>query len=488
MKKKTGTKKLMALGMLTVSMLITPNLSSAIDKVDQEFYPYAPSLLKWEKSKAGFTAPEKCAECHPQQYEEWTGSMHALAFKDPVYQGELSKAVKAVGHDIARQCEGCHSPVGVVTGEVKSPGLKGLSSVALNGVSCDICHSIKDHTGWQTPYHQPENGSFIMSPGKETAGVVTLTKYGPYKPDDGCGEGFHECVEQPLHKQTELCANCHQVHHYKTHTPLESTYREWKDGPYSVKNIACQDCHMVDYNTFVRSADDFKKPERGEFRHYFNGANFLLYSLLEKAAQKSGDAALAANAKNKYEMAVARLKAAADVEVMPIYRDNTLAEIKVRVYNKRAGHNLPTSLTNIRQIWLEMTVKDQSGKVVMTSGTVGKNGSLPEEARLFNTDGMDNGFHLRVNPWEIIAFSRNDTIPPKGYKDVYYGLSAPKAKGPLSVEVKLRYRQAEQEIAHALLGAVPADIDLAATYGLTKMPDMPVIDMVEKTVPINPTK
>jgi len=414
--------------------------------------------------------------------------MHALAFKDPVYQGELNKAVKAAGHDIARQCEGCHSPVGVVTGQVKGPGLTGLNSIALNGVSCDICHSVKSHTGWQTPYHQPENGSFVMSPGKETPDGVVLTKYGPYAPEEGCGEGFHECVEQPLHKTTELCANCHQVHHYETHTPLESTYREWKDGPYSVKNIACQDCHMVDYDTFVRSADEFKKPERGEFRHYFNGANFLVYYLLEQAAKKGGDEALAANAHSKFELAVARLKAAAEVEVMPIYRDNKLAELKVRVHNKRAGHNLPTSLTNIRQIWLEMTVKDQDGKVIMTTGTVGKDGELPEEVRLFNSDGMGDGFHFQVDPWKVISFSRHETIPPKGYKDVYYGLAAPQAKGPLSVEVKLRYRQAEQKIAHALLAAVPSDIDLAATYGLTSMPDLPVVDMVEKTVSVPATK
>ncbi len=176
------------------------------------------------------------------------------------------------------------------------------------------------------------------------------------------------------------------------------------------------------------------------------------------------------------------------MEVLPIYRDNKLAELKVRVHNKRAGHNLPTSLTNIRQIWLEMTVKDQNGKVIMTTGTVGKDGELPAEARLFNSDGMGDGFHFQVDPWKVISFSRHETIPPKGYKDVYYGMSAPQATGPLSVEVKLRYRQAEQKIAHALLAAVPTDIDLAATYGLTSMPDLPVVDMVEKTVSVPPTK
>jgi len=65
-------------------------------------------------------------------------------------------------------------------------------------------------------------------------------------------------------------------------------------------------------------------------------------------------------------------------------------------------------------------------------------------------------------------------------------VSAPQAKGPLVVDIKLRYRQAEQEIAHALLGAVPKDMDLAAIYGLTSMPDLPIVDMVSKSVKINP--
>lgn len=457
-------------------------------QLDTKLFPYAPSLLNWEKSKAGFTPPETCAECHPDQYQEWTGSMHALAFQDPIYQGELSKAVKAVGPEVAKQCEGCHSAAAVVTGEVKGPGLTGLSPMAMAGVSCDVCHSVKGHNGWKTPYHQPENGSLILSPGKETKDGVVLTKYGPYKGEEGCGGGFHDCVESPLHKTTDLCGSCHQVHHYQAHTPIESTYREWKDGPYGLKDIACQDCHMVDHETFLRTADKLQKPQRGEYRHYFSGANFLVYYLTEQAAKKAGNEELAANAHQKYEMAVKRLQAAADLEVSPIYRNNRLAELKVRVKNIRAGHNLPTSLTNIRQVWLEVTAKDKNGKVLMTTGTVDAKGELPPEARVFNSEGMGDNFHFAIDPWQLVSFSRHDSIPPKGYKDVYYGLTAPEASGQVAVEVKLRYRQAEQKVAEALLAAVPADIDLEKIYGLKKVPTLPVVDMVQKKVNISARK
>lgn len=54
-----------------------------------------PSLIKWEKTTAEFTPPDVCGGCHERQYKEWTGSVHNIAFQDPIYQGELNKAVKA---------------------------------------------------------------------------------------------------------------------------------------------------------------------------------------------------------------------------------------------------------------------------------------------------------------------------------------------------------------------------------------------------------
>jgi hypothetical protein len=66
-----------------------------------------------------------------KQYKEWAGSVHSLAFVDPIYQGELSKAGKAVGHEVTRQCEGCHSPAGMVTGEIQGAGNSGLNEMAL---------------------------------------------------------------------------------------------------------------------------------------------------------------------------------------------------------------------------------------------------------------------------------------------------------------------------------------------------------------------
>lgn len=470
---------LQGLAGLCLSLLLVSGGSAApaVFDYDREFYPYYPSLIKWNKSTAEFTPPAICGGCHEKQYREWTGSVHYLALKDPIYQGELNKAVKAVGHEITRQCEGCHSPAGMVTGEIKGAGLKGLSDMAINGVSCDICHSISGVTHWQTPSHEPENGSFILTPGVSGKEGPTLVKRGPKPPIKGCGGGFHDCEESTLHLQADLCASCHQVYHYDAHFPLEATYLEWKHGPYAQKGILCQDCHMVDGATFRKSADEFRKPLRKEYTHSFTGANYLLYFLGSAAATRANDKELADNLRGKYQAAIDRLQGAAAIEIEPLYRDKALHEVRVRVKNLRAGHNLPTSLTNVRQMWLEVTVKDEAGQLLFASGTVAPDGSLPENTRMFNSDGMGKDFHFSVDPWVVTAFSRHDTIPPRGYKDVYYGLKLPAGLKGANFAAKLRYRQADQAVAEALLGAVPKDIDLKEIYGLDKVPSLPVVDM-----------
>jgi len=224
-------------------------------------------------------------------------------------------------------------------------------------------------------------------------------------------------------------------------------------------------------------ADQFYHPERSEYRHYFNGANFLLSFLGSAAAKRAGNAELAEATMKQYAMAVERLQSAAGLEVTPAYHDGRLTEVQVRVKNLRAGHNLPTSLTNVRQMWLEVTAKDQDGRVLMSSGSVQADGTLPDNTRMLNSDGMGKDFHFAIDPWVVTAFSRHDTIPPRGYKDLHYGLKVPEGVKEVKLEVKLRFRQADQKVAEALLAAVPKDINLEQVYGLTKVPALPVVDM-----------
>jgi hypothetical protein len=184
-------------------------------------------------------------------------------------------------------------------------------------------------------------------------------------------------------------------------------------------------------------------------------------------------------------MAIDKLKSAAALEISPVYHDGALAEVRVRVKNIRAGHNLPTSLTNVREVWLEVTVKDAAGRPVITSGLLDEHGSVEAGTRMFNSDGMGADFHFAIDPWVVTGFTRHDTIPPRGYKDTYFGVGPVKKKGPVTVEARLRYRQADQKVAKKLLQAVPADIELEKTYGITASVTVPVVDMATATASFN---
>jgi cytochrome c554/c'-like protein len=465
------------------AIVLAAGASAAADAgsmpVDRSLYPYYPTLVQSSPSKLGFLPPEVCSGCHADKYREWRGSMHAIAFQDPIYQGELNKAVRVIGHDNARNCEGCHSPAGVVTGDIKGAGLDGLGPVARAGVSCDVCHSVSGVSHAKTPTGLPENASLILSPDRDTDKGTVRVKRGPFPPSPGCGAGFHECQESPLHLTAELCASCHQSTHYEAHTPLGSTYTEWKASPYAQKGVQCQDCHMVDIKTFQRVADRLERPKREEYRHFFNGANVLMYSLGEAAARRAGDEDLASAFRLQQTMAVERLQSAADLELNPVYRDGALAEVKVRVKNLRAGHSLPTHLTNIRQMWLEVTAKDASGKVVMKSGGIAPDGRLEADTRTFGSEGQDENFKPAVDPWAVKLLSRIDTVPARGYRDTYFGVPSPTG-GAITISARLRYRQASQDLAQEILANEPKDIDLDKVYGLNEIPALPVVDMVVK--------
>lgn len=194
-------------------------------------------------------------------------------------------------------------------------------------------------------------------------------------------------------------------------------------------------------------------PKRDQmYTHEFVGANAVVTDLL--------------GAKGHAAIAVQRLQNAASIalELPEQATAGNIVKFKVRVRNETAGHNLPTSLTDMRQIWIEV-VASAGGKEVFHSGALDGAGSVDPEAAMFNAQAVDKDGHHTVKPWEIVRFESNTSIPPKGSTAVPYSFELPNdAKGPLALRATLRYRSYDQGLANMLLG--PA------------APKIPVIDMV----------
>ncbi len=187
-------------------------------------------------------------------------------------------------------------------------------------------------------------------------------------------------------------------------------------------------------------ATKFSKERENIVTHEFVGGNFTVTALL--------------GADKHAKIAEGRLKSAAKVELTLPEKatEADIARFGVRVHNIGAGHNLPTSLTEVRQVWLDVKVTDSAGKILYRLGDLDEKGNIAAGTDLFGVEAVDKEGHHTVKPWEIERFTYNNTIPPKGYADRNYAFLVPKgATSPLKVEVTLRYRGYPQALADFLL-------------------------------------
>jgi hypothetical protein len=332
-----------------------------------------------------FINPETCKECHYEIFEQWENSMHNLAHKDPVYN-KISQFLRKGLTDKqeileAETCVKCHTPVGYVTGFPKkiSDDLSKTPSIATLGIQCDYCHSAEK-------IKQMYNNGLMLKPGfgEDDPGV----KQGPF---DDSEPDFHEAAFSKMHTDSTICGTCHDVKHVAFGTDLETTYTEWKNSPYNssdpAKKIACQGCHMYQRPGIPAtgstprpenpgSATDDSKIRPHIFTHYFIGANTAVPEIF--AGQ------------NKAAMAVERLQNAADLTVDTSRLEQN--KLDITVINSGAGHSIPTGVGDLRQVWLEITIKDKDKKTVFQQGGLDKNHELDCNTIMFRTVfGDENG-------------------------------------------------------------------------------------------------
>ncbi|MCL1139266.1 multiheme c-type cytochrome [Shewanella pneumatophori] len=405
-----------------------------------------PELKQWRDSNT-------CKGCHPRQWNGWQGSMHSIAFIDPVFQAEWAMGEKETNGAAKNLCGGCHTVLGTVTQTVEFKSESGkfggftTQAIANQGVSCEVCHSVVDTNMQHTAMGEHGNASLEIANDK--------VKRGPF--DDAKPRG-HKAEYSELHTKSEFCANCHNVFNpVHDNFALEHTYDEWKKSPYAAADIQCQDCHMVPVETAMRVADEMLPAKKLE-EHRLGGKAARggpVRSLVHDHGFVGGNAVIAPllgvkNGQAHADEAVKRLKSAAALEAKVTGSANAPV-LEVTVFNRRAGHDLPTSLTFIRQIWLEVIVRDVNGKELLRSGTLTAENALPEGTVIFQDTAVDVHGKSEHKPWKVASFSVQNTIPAKGSKTVKYPFSLPAGVTDYSVETKLHYRSFDQSVADLLL-------------------------------------
>jgi len=400
-----------------------------------------------EEAKREFIDATVCRGCHATIYHEWSGSLHSLATKDPIYARAarlfLSEAKRPRDLAEAESCVKCHAPLAVIVGEIA--GVSGevgdLKGVYAQGVTCDLCHWMEKALGVGDARYQlappPERGQ----PG---------TRFGPYRDAES---PFHGASFSPLQRSAESCGTCHDVSHVSNLLPIEQTYSEWVRSPYytgdPATTVICQDCHMRQQpgrpstGMTERPLRPGKAAIMGRERahaptHFFVGANAAV------PAMHGSDVHV--------KLAAERLEYAARLELAAKrVPGESLARVRVKVWNDGAGHYLPTGITQLREMWLELEVEDASGRQVFASGQPDGSGDLPEGARIFHTIlGTPQGRPtLNIALADRVLFDKR--IPPKGYVEEEFSFAVPQdAALPLSAKARLRYRSASQKVARLL--------------------------------------
>lgn len=366
-----------------------------------------------EASVDAFEGPEGCG-CHAAFLDQWRKTMHSQAVTDPLYRFKLDKGNEQTDGAIGPFCEACHSPAAAMFGEL---GQDEYSPVAMEGVVCDVCHQVSANT--------------------EPIGNISLewildgTKRAQF---DDAFSPAHATAYAPVHETAEFCGSCHQVIHPVNGLVLEGTYTEWKNGPYSGEGIVCQDCHMTP-GPGVTKPNPGKAAAGGPDRDHiytmtFAGGNVGL-----------GDA----------DLAEERLQAAAEVAITApeILEAGATSEVKVRITNVGAGHYLPTGLTDVRRMWLEVVAMGPDGETT----EVGR--------REFHTVLHDADGNSPAEIWFAVGVESDDRIPPRESVEQAWEVTMP--DGPMELRATLYYRSAPEEMAEAAGVDIPTTTMTQAT-------------------------
>ncbi|MCG8420455.1 MAG: cytochrome c family protein [Proteobacteria bacterium] len=337
--------------------------------------------------------PESCESCHPQHFEEWSGSMHAYAADDPVFLAMNARGQEETDGELGDFCVQCHAPMAVRTGAT-TDGLN-LDDVPqhLKGVTCYFCHSVVAVEGTHN------NPLTLADDGVMRGGIR-----------DPVSNDGHRMAYSPLHdrestESSALCGSCHDIV-----TPagvaIERTFREWKESVFAREDIpgahlSCGKCHMIgDREGTVADYDGV--PLRKPKDHSFPGVDVALTPWPEKPAQLAG---------------IERdLFGAVNPILCPDSSSSTLGFI-YSLDNVFAGHMLPSGAAQDRRAWVEFIAYDDRDQIIFSSGVVADGQAVAEVAAQdpqlwqIRDYGLDESGDIAHMFWDVRQV-KSELLPP----------------------------------------------------------------------------
>ncbi len=351
-----------------------------------------------------FRGSSLCMQCHNGLKDEdqndvsiisdWNTTMMANSTRDPFWQAKLKTELirtPALENEIHDTCTRCHAPMANEEARKANAPIQAVFgdgilnednpyfNLAMNGVSCSLCHQISPASPFGT--EAGFSGNFQV----ESEGII----YGPYENVSTTPMetfvGYTPIFSEHI-KSSEVCASCHELTTPYTDEngnilsqgkedefPEQSPYSEWLNSEF-VDSKSCQDCHMERVNgVIIASQPRNLTTERDNFaRHAFLGSNQLMLSILQNNRKKLGVTPL--DFSKSIANAGKLLSKAAELSFEDVEKSNDELQFSVRITSK-TGHKLPSGYPS-RRVILHVTVLDNQNQVVFESGKMNADGSV----------------------------------------------------------------------------------------------------------------
>ena len=422
-----------------------------------------------------------CGHCHQESHKEWRQSAHANSFRTPWYKKNVNLLMSQKGNEYARHCEGCHNPIGLVSGTI-TKGASQKRPTDDDGITCSVCHSIQsvDKRGTGS-YVLAQPTALLDADGKPIYGKVADSEILAHL------DRHSAAVMKPFYKTVDYCGACHkaalpqQLNDYKWQRAIflsdewqNSSFAKQSPLPFYVKPAVstCQTCHM---GRDVLSLPDPGAKDGKLASHRWLGANTLLPAFYKYDEQLAKEKAfLQAGVFNVDLFAIEKGKdpsVIAPLGTKPFtLQAGDPVTVSVVIQNKGAAHSHVPEQRDMYESWVQFTVKAADGSTVMESGFLKPGGELDERAhsftnRLINKEGTLNGLH---EVWQNRVVAYNNTIQSGRSQIVRYQFKVPEKmiSGELTVTAQVNYRRFNQHFIN---------------FGLSKGYVQPLVVMTSRT-------
>jgi hypothetical protein len=360
-----------------------------------------------------FIGSSRCAVCHEKLTDQkgndmsisghWRSTIMANAAKDPLWQAKVSSEVKrnpALKNIIETKCTTCHMPMAwtqayktgkeqLLLDEGFLSATNDLHEAAMDGVSCSLCHQIRDENLGQK---KSFSGKFVIDVDKK---APAREIFGPYKNpvQNVMQRGVGYTPEYGPHiNDSALCATCHTLFtpyvdaqgNVAGEFPEQVAYLEWKHSEYGInsgqrydigenpgKGLICQECHMPHSSKGGVYIANWSPPEaepKDHFsQHHFVGGNVFMLNILQDNINALGLSASAEKLEDTKERTMHQLQhKTAKLALIGLDQKGTELTAVLQVNNK-TGHKFPTGIP-ARRTWIHLTVTDAAGQVIFQSG------------------------------------------------------------------------------------------------------------------------